>query len=159
MKSFSQLANGARRSRRFSFRLSNTGGKSTGVATSKRAEAPVITHLPNTAEADESQRHSDPKPKVARHELPWVNVVQDFFNPNGVATSPQPTWPQPRWGWRNLPLLTQGSSVRAGLANLATLGWMTQSLWDWPESPDKLWTIIRAEARAPASMKWIPYAD
>src|SRR5882672_6303555 len=27
--------------------------------------------------ANESQRDSDPKPKVARHELPWVNVVQN----------------------------------------------------------------------------------
>jgi len=32
---------------------------------------------------------------------------------------------QPRWGWDNLMRLPQGSSF------LATLGWWTQSRWDW----------------------------
>ncbi len=34
---------------------------------------------------------------------------------------------QPRWGWKGFPGLTQGSSCPA------TLGWRTQSFWDWPE--------------------------
>jgi hypothetical protein len=33
--------------------------------------------------------------------------------------------PQPRWGWHLPTQFTQGSSL------LATLGWRTQSLWDW----------------------------
>ena len=82
---------------------------------------------------DESQRDSGSKPKVARHELPWVNVIQINFNPNGVVASltKQPT--QPRWGWSDFLQLTQGSSC------LATLGWWTQSLWD-----------CQPERRAPA---------
>jgi hypothetical protein len=44
-------------------------------------------------------------------------------NPNGVAdTAPRPK-PQPRW--RLVAQFTQGSS------RLATLGWRTQSRWDW----------------------------
>src|SRR5258705_11823546 len=34
---------------------------------------------------------------------------------------------QPRWGWGARFDQTQGSSC------LATLGWTTQSLWDWPQ--------------------------
>jgi hypothetical protein len=77
--------------------------------------------------ANESQRDSGPKPKVARHELPWVNGVRNFSNPNGVAAFRRPTVPQPRWGWWDLSRLTQGSS------SLATLGWRTQSRWDCPQ--------------------------
>jgi hypothetical protein len=76
-----------------------------------------------------------------------------MFNPNGVTAFPQPIRPQPRWGWRDLLLLPQVSSC------LATLGWMTQSLWDWAESPGKLWVMTRVEAHAPASTNGIPYAD
>ena len=35
--------------------------------------------------------------------------------------------PQPRCGWKICSSVTQGSSF------LATLGWRTQSLWDWPD--------------------------
>jgi hypothetical protein len=73
----------------------------------------------------ESQRDSGSKPKVARHELPWVNVVRNFFNPNGVAAFRRPTVTQPHWGCGDLLRATQGSS------SLATLGWRTQSRWDW----------------------------
>src|SRR5436190_2485747 len=59
---------------------------------------------------DESQRDSDPKPKVARNELPWEAWAKTD-NPNRVAA---------RW-WKSQ---TQGSSC------LATLGWKSQSLWD-----------------------------
>jgi|GEM_PF-344818 len=82
-------------------------------------------HKPN-ATAGESQKDSGSKPRVARltsparTELPWVNVVQNFFNPNGVVSVLTAQSPQPRWGWRIL-RLTQGSSY------LATLGWTTQS--------------------------------
>jgi len=74
--------------------------------------------------AGESQRDSGLKPKVARNELPWVDVVRNFFNPNGVVAAPWSTVPQPRWGWWDSLQLTQGSSF------LATLGWRTQSRWD-----------------------------
>ena len=72
----------------------------------------------------ESQRDSGSKPKVARHERPWVNVVRNFSNPNGVVSVGRAQSPQPRWGWGNFYPLTQGSSF------LATLGWRTQSRWD-----------------------------
>jgi len=92
----------------------------------------------------ESQRDSVTKPRVARatsersedgrHELPWVTHT-DGINPRGVVAHSElnepapiilpgagrnpggvvdPFWPFP-----------QGSSC------LATLGWRTQSLWDW----------------------------
>ena len=95
--------------------------------------------------ADESQRDSGPKPKVARHELPWVIAIRDFPNPNGVAPASRPNPPQPRWGWLDFMRLTQGSSC------LATLGWRTQSLWDCPQALDEMWGMTRAEARAPLS--------
>jgi hypothetical protein len=75
--------------------------------------------------ANESQRDSGPKPKVARNELPWVNVGQNFSNPNGVAAFRRPIVTQPRWGWRDLARVTQGSRFAP------TLGWRTQSRWGW----------------------------
>jgi hypothetical protein len=48
-----------------------------------RPEGLVITHKSKPVPADESQRDSGSKPKVARHELPWVNAHQSFPNPNG----------------------------------------------------------------------------
>ena len=94
--------------------------------------------------AEESQRDSGSKPKVARHELPWVNIGRNFLNPNGVVAALRQTQPQPRWGWLNLLRLTQGSSC------LATLGWMTQSRWDCPPIPVEFWVKTMAEARAPS---------
>ena len=50
----------------------------------------------------------------------------EVINPNGVvAVFAVPPEAQPRWGCRFLPRPTQGSSF------LATLGWRTQSRWDW----------------------------
>ena len=71
----------------------------------------------------ESQRDSAPKPRVASRELPWEKRVVSV-NPNGVVA---------RWrrgdttplGLKIARTLTQGS-----LADSATLGWRTQSLWD-----------------------------
>ena len=70
----------------------------------------------------ESQRDSDPKPRIASRELPWEKRVVSP-NPNDSA----------RWrrgdttplGLKIARTLTQGS-----LADSATLGWRTQSLWD-----------------------------
>ena len=73
-----------------------------------------------------SQRDFGPKPKVARHELPWVKDDLDFPNPNGVEACLSQTPRQPRWGWFDFLRLTQGNSF------VVTLGWRTQSLWDWP---------------------------
>src|SRR5450432_53712 len=72
--------------------------------------------------ANESQRDSDPKPKVARDELSWMNVVRSLSNPNGVAAFRRPIVPQPRWGWWNLLQLTQGSSRNPGLMDTIPLG-------------------------------------
>ena len=71
----------------------------------------------------ESQRDSATKPRVARRALPWETASQTH-NPNGVAPR---TWTRDATplGLKTLPSATQGSSC------LATLGWRTQSLWDW----------------------------
>ncbi len=61
------------------------------------------------------------------------NQSGNDFNPNGVATAVVTLVPQPRWGWRALARRSQGSSF------LATLGWRTQSLWDWLKSAPKTW--------------------
>jgi hypothetical protein len=93
--------------------------------------------------AGESQRDSGSKPKVARHELPWVAVVRNFFNPNGVVAASWSTVPQPRWGWGNLIQLTQGSSF------VATLGWRTQSRWDCRQRRNQ--NLVRREREAAES--------
>src|SRR5882724_9370803 len=96
------------------------------LAGGARASAFANTCKPATILADESQRDSGPKPKVARHELPWVKAGLDFPNPNGVVAGLASDQPQPRWGWVNFLRLTQGSFPHRG----TTLGWRTQSLWD-----------------------------
>src|SRR6185436_15427334 len=80
------------------------------------------------AAVNESQRDSGPKPKVARHELPWVNGGRNFLNPSGVVVSARFVPAQPRRGWTNFPSQTLGSSC------LATPGWRTQSPWDCPQA-------------------------
>jgi len=42
----------------------------------------------------ESQRDSDPKPRVARHELPWVNLRKTF--PTATRLRPIPVHPSAR---------------------------------------------------------------
>ena len=84
---------------------------------------PGFEPLPFGNSSAESQRDSVPKPRVASRELPWEKRVVSA-NPNGVVA---------RWrsgdttplGLRIARTLTQGS-----LADSATLGWRTQSLWD-----------------------------
>ena len=70
----------------------------------------------------ESQRDSGSKPKVARHELPWVSVSW-VNNPNGVVAGRRNRGATPL-GLKTFTATTQGSSC------LATLGWRTQSHWD-----------------------------
>ena len=71
---------------------------------------------------DESQRDSGLKPRVARNELPWERWSQ-ANNPNGVAARREKRGATPL-GLKTFTATTQGSSF------LATLGWVTQSLWD-----------------------------
>ena len=71
----------------------------------------------------ESQRDSDPKPRVASRELPWEKRVVSA-NPNGVVA---------RWrsgGTTPLGLKIARTLTQGRLADSATLGWRTQSLWD-----------------------------
>jgi hypothetical protein len=70
----------------------------------------------------ESQRDSGLQPRVARNELPWVAVVEDF-NPNGVVS------PFLRQAATPLGLCAR-ARVPQGSSFLATLGYETQSLWD-----------------------------
>src|SRR6185503_10559164 len=55
-------------------------------------------------------------------------TVRNLPTPRGlrphVSVRPQGDWPQPRWGCRSWAGHTQGSSC------LATLGFVTESLWD-----------------------------
>ena len=61
-----------------------------------------------------------PSPLEERENVPWKTV-----NPNGAVAIGSPTKPQPLWGRNPPPAHSQGSSF------LATLGWRTQSRWDW----------------------------
>ena len=71
----------------------------------------------------ESQRDSGLKPRVARNELPW-EMGPWANNPTGVAARRRHRGATPL-GLKIFTAVTQGSSF------LATLGWKTQSLWDW----------------------------
>ena len=61
--------------------------------------------------------------------------------PNGVVSFNAISAIQPRWGCFRFWLRTQGSSF------LATLGCMTQSLWDWRNPADKIQTTALDHAR------------
>ena len=137
------LRDGARALARFNVQLAAAReiSRRFQIRTLKRPAGLVITHISGTTSAGESQRDSGAKPKVARHELPWVNGVWSPANPNGVAASARPAQTQPRWGWRDFLRLTQGSSC------LATLGWWTQSLWDCPQFLAEIWARTKLEAR------------
>jgi hypothetical protein len=88
-----------------------------GLALHSKAQRPAFGNY-----NDESQRDSGSKPKVARDELPWVSASH-VNNPNGVVARRRNRGTTPL-GLRTFTATTQGSSC------LATLGWMTQSLWD-----------------------------
>ena len=88
----------------------------------------------------ESQRDSGSKPKVARHELPWETFPELAATPTGLCRR-RDVQDAPPLGLGTLFHQTQGSSClppsRRAIAPLrrdggATLGWRTQSLWDWP---------------------------
>ena len=72
----------------------------------------------------ESQRDSVSMPRVASRELPWVNRVLGG-NPNGVAATCGGTEAATPLG------LTVAGRFSQGSSRLATLGWRTQSRWDW----------------------------
>jgi hypothetical protein len=74
----------------------------------------------------ESQRDSDLKPRVARNELSWESEPQ-AGNPKGVTPRLARQVATPL-GLKTILTITQGSSL------LATLGWVTQSLWDCSNS-------------------------
>ena len=73
----------------------------------------------------QSQRDCVPKPRIARHELPWGNgserqKPQRGFGFGGCCTALVAT----PWGLFFCAPLTQGSSF------LATLGFVAESRWD-----------------------------
>ena len=78
---------GARPLGRFNFRLNDWPplcGKLGSIWTVKRPQDLLLPHnsiLPRR----ESQRDSDPKPRVARHELPWENVRRRSQPQRGCA--------------------------------------------------------------------------
>ncbi len=96
-----------------------TASRNSSVGLALHLEAPCPTVGNSNGE---SQRDSGSKPKVARHELPWVSAAH-VNNPNGVAARRINRGATPL-GLKNFTATTQGSSF------LATLGWMTQSRWD-----------------------------
>src|SRR5437879_986064 len=73
----------------------------------------------------ESQRDYASKPRVARHELRWENVVRRLPTPTGLRPVRRARGHNPVGVVDFFLACTQGSSF------LATLGWRTQSLWDW----------------------------
>jgi len=128
-------------------RLSAPGRNCCDVTQTCRPMPPGFEPLPFGNSSAESQRDSGSKPRVASRELPWeMRVVS--ANPNGVVAR----W----WSGDATPLglkiartLTQGS-----LADSATLGWRTQSLWDLLVCPGnkswRHWTAsLRCDAAAP----------
>ena len=121
---------GAQRLRRFTARMVLAARRLRTCWTLKRPQgrAPFASQDLTSQFNDESQRDSGLKPRVARNELPWA-IGSLAHNPNGVASRFAHRAATPL-GLKSSTTTTQGSSVRAGLANLATLGWGTQSLWD-----------------------------
>ena len=104
----------------------------------------------------ESQRDSAPKPRVASCELPWEKRVVSA-NPNGVASWWR-TGDTTPLGLKIARTLTQGS-----LADSATLGWRTQSLWDCrtsglsgvPYGNGRAGNIRKAWAEILAALDWL----
>jgi len=91
----------------------------------------------------ESQRDSVPKPRVARNELPW-GIGGRCAKPQRGCAFVLSERRNPVWGWFHLPHSAQGSSF------LATLGWRTQSLWDWGQQasdPYKEQNLLRLSIR------------
>ena len=68
------------------------------------------------------QRDCALQPKVARDELPWV-TERPVFNPNGVVAGDSECAATPLGLWAD-------SAVSQGSSFLATLGFVTESLWD-----------------------------
>jgi len=92
------------------------------VAANLAAARPAPMPFGNTRA--ESQRDSAPKPRVAESaRLPWEKRVVSA-NPNGVVARGR------RWGTTPLGLKPARSLTQGSLADSATLGWRTQSLWD-----------------------------
>ena len=106
-------------SRKFTIPIYETPLHISFVARTPHLETPCRT-IGNSN--GESQRDSGSKPKVARHELPWVSASH-VNNPNGVAARRRKRGTTPL-GLKLLTATTQGSSC------LVTLGWVTQSRWD-----------------------------
>jgi hypothetical protein len=78
----------------------------------------------------ESQRDSVLKPRVARHELPWVTSAKTP-NRNAVAAIPHGAH---EIGHNRVAVEKHFSRFTQGSSPLATLGWMTKSLWDFPRT-------------------------
>src|SRR5678815_2986379 len=77
----------------------------------------------------ESQRDSATKPRVARNELPWVSKRRAKQQPQrGCDSRCTFTKAETPLGFCLSDQVPQGSSF------LATLGFGTQSLWDWQTS-------------------------
>ena len=112
-----RMAFGCRMFPVFDSGVQNAQGPFQGILTT----CPSIS-LPFGNSRAESRRDSVPKPRVARHELPWEKWVLPA-NPNGVVSRWRPEDTTPL-GLKTARTLIQGSSC------LATLGWRTQSRWD-----------------------------
>ena len=109
--------------------------------------------------SDESQRDSAPKPRVARNEPPWVAVRQMSSTPTGLRP------PCPNEGRNPVGVDHRQAPITQGSSCLATLGWRTESRWDWPmagrgrwgfspNAPKRTKATQGTEAKAFQSMKW-----
>src|SRR5688572_5495246 len=102
----------------------------------------------------QSQRDCILQPRVARlasparTELPW-ECPSEHSNPNGDAAPGPAHGCNPVGVEDKIHTLSQGSSVRAGLANLATLGFTTESRWDSAAGLANL--VGKAKAASPQS--------
>ncbi len=87
-----------------------------------------------TCDVWQSQRDCGPKPRVAPKAFgatlgqPWKTPPQSQRGCGQIGRRAV-SGPQPRWGWRQLVAVTQGS------AGGATLGFVPESLWDSGREP------------------------
>src|SRR6185503_12652442 len=92
------------------------------------------------------QRGSASKPRVARHELPWVWSANDLQpqRPTANGVAPFSLCPHTTWG-ATLSGFVIGAPVSQGSSCLATLGFETKSLWDLRKCPNLSGTEICPE--------------
>ena len=102
-----------------------------------------------------SQRDCVLQPRVARNELPWDQFSAEGSTPKGLRLPMQCVGATLSGLAIPRETTTQGSSVRAGLAILATLGFGAESLW--ASRPLASWaSVASAICHLPSAISNLP---